>query len=94
MEYFLLPSKLAILGFECLMELGIRIPEDVSVITFDDMDAYKITFTPISAVIQPIEQMSYEAVRILLGMIEGKYQENEVENIMFDVNFIYRESCV
>ena len=58
------------------------------------MDAYKVAFTPISAVVQPIEEMSKEAVRILISMIEGKYKRNEFENIVLDVNFIYRESCV
>lgn len=87
-------SKLAILGLECFIELGIDIPEDISVISFDDMDAYKVAFTPISAIVQPIEQMSKEAVRILMKMMDGGYNTDEYEKIMLAVNFIYRESCV
>jgi LacI family transcriptional regulator len=87
-------SKLAILGLECFVELGIQIPQDLSVISFDDMDAYKVAFTPISAIVQPIEEMSMEAVRILMKMMEGSYDRDEYENVMLGVNFIYRESCV
>jgi LacI family transcriptional regulator len=86
-------SKLAILGIECLRELGVSIPENISVISFDDMDAYKVAYTPISAIDQPLEQMSKEAVRILMRMIAGHYGNGEYENIMLDVNFIFRESC-
>lgn len=87
-------SKLTILGIECLRELGVSIPEDLSVISFDDMDAYKVTYTPISAIVQPIEEMSKEAIKILMKMIDGKYKNGEYENIMLNVDFIYRESCV
>jgi LacI family transcriptional regulator len=87
-------SKLTILGIECLRELGISIPEAISVISFDDMDAYKVTYTPISAIVQPIEEMSKEAIKILMKMIDGKYPKGEYENIMLDVDFIFRESCV
>ncbi len=87
-------SKLAMLGFECFSELGVNIPKDIAVISFDDMDAYKVTFTPISAVVQPIANMSKEAVRILMKMIEGKYGKGEYENIMLDVEFVYRASCL
>ena len=87
-------SKLGVLGIECLRELGISIPEKLSVISFDDRDAYKVSYTPISAVVQPIEQMSKEAVRILIKMLDGKYGKGECENILLDVNFVSRESCV
>ena len=86
-------SKLAILGFEFLLEMGVKIPEDVAIISFDDMDAYSITSTPISAVIQPIEKMSSDAIRILTNMIDGNYKKNEVENITHRVDFIFRASC-
>jgi len=87
-------SKLGVLGIECLRELGVRIPEDVAVISFDDRDAYKVSYTPISAIVQPVEQMSKEAVRILIRMLEGKYGEGEYENILMDVEYIFRASCV
>ncbi len=86
-------NKLGVLGIECLRELGIRIPEDFSIISFDDTDAYKVACTPISAIVQPMETMSKEAIRILLKMIKGKYGSQEYENIILDVDFIFRESC-
>ena len=91
---FFTTGKLTILGIECLKELGARIPEDISVISFDDMDAYRVAYTPISAVVQPLEDMSKEAIRILVDMIENEQSNDQFENIMMDVNFVYRESCI
>jgi len=87
-------NKLGVLGVECLRELGVRIPESLSIISFDDTDAYQVSYTPITAIVQPLEQMSKEAVRILMGIINGKYSEEQYENIVLDVEFIYRESCI
>ena len=86
-------SKLCMLGIECLRELGIAIPDQLAVISFDDIDAYRVAYTPISAIVQPIEQMSKDAVRILMSMLDGNYQHNEFERIVHDVNFVFRESC-
>ncbi len=72
---FFTTGKLTILGIECLKELGAGIPEDISVISFDDMDAYKIAYTPISAIVQPLEDMSREAIRILINMIEKRAEQ-------------------
>ena len=91
---FFTTSKLTIIGIECLRDLGIRIPEDIAVMSFDDMDAYKITYTPISAVVQPIEQMSKAAVKTLIGLIEGDLSSESSENKVFDVDFVYRASCL
>jgi len=66
----------------------------MSIISFDDTFAYRVSYTPITAVIQPLEQMSKEAVRILMGISEGKYSNGQYENIELDVDFIFREFCV
>jgi LacI family transcriptional regulator len=87
-------SKLGVLGIECLKELKVAIPDQIAVISFDDLDAYKVAYTSISAVVQPIEQMSKDAIRILLNMINGKYGDGEYENIKHDVGFILRESTL
>ncbi|MCB9219676.1 MAG: LacI family DNA-binding transcriptional regulator [Ignavibacteriales bacterium] len=86
-------NKLGVLGIECLRELGKKIPNDFAIISFDDTDAYKVACTPISAIVQPVETMSKEAIRILQKMIEGNYVHGKYENIMLDVDFVFRESC-
>jgi len=87
-------NKLGVLGIECLRELGARIPEDISVFSFDDTLAYEVSYTPISAIVQPLERMSKNAVRILMGIIAGKYAADQYEHIELPVDFVYRASCI
>lgn len=53
-------------------ELGLRVPEDVSVIGFDDvtMSAWKII--DLTTLSQPAHQMADACVKMILGMIENK----------------------
>jgi LacI family transcriptional regulator len=87
-------NKLGITGIECIRELGLSIPEDLAVISFDDTDAYRISSTTISAIKQPLEKMSKEAIRILFSMINDEKTDREPENIQLKVEYISRNSCV
>ncbi len=49
--------------------MGVRIPEDISVIGFDDADARHNVFPEMSAVCQDARQMGYEAMTALTQMI-------------------------
>ncbi len=86
-------NKLGLMGVECLKELNVDISNKMSVISYDDPIAFKVSYTPISAIVQPIEQMSKDAVRILMNTIENKYNGDIIENIELDVDFIFRASC-
>jgi len=87
-------NKLGITGIECIRELGLSIPEDLAVISFDDTDAYRISSTSISAIKQPLEKMSKEAIRILFSMINDGKPDREPERIQLKVEYISRNSCI
>jgi DNA-binding LacI/PurR family transcriptional regulator len=50
-------------------EVGLRVPEELSVIGFDDLDIGPHANPPLTTVHQPIRQKGEEAVRLLLRMI-------------------------
>ena len=54
-----------------MRNLGLRIPEDVSVVGFDDMEWAPLADPPLTALAQPAYEMGVEAVRMLLDRIEG-----------------------
>jgi len=87
-------NKIGVLGLECMLKLGVNIPDDISVISFDETLEYRLSSTPITAVTQPLEQMSKEAVRILINTIEDKYIDGQYESIELDADFVYRKSCL
>ncbi|NQU32283.1 MAG: LacI family DNA-binding transcriptional regulator [Bacteroidetes bacterium] len=86
-------NKLGVTGMQAISNLKKRIPEDIAVISFDDTDAYAVAKTPITAIRQPLELMSKEAVRILIKLIENAEENVAPEQVVLDTNFIIRESC-
>ena len=53
-------------------ELGLRVPEDVSVVGFDDIDICQHTNPPLTTVHQPIRRKGESAVRLLLSVVERR----------------------
>ena len=52
-------------------ERGIRIPQDVSIMGFDDYEASKLSPVPLSTVKQHFEEVGYWAAKMLLKTIEN-----------------------
>lgn len=50
--------------------LGLRVPDDLSVVGFDNVPESALGDPPLTTVEQPIQQMGSEAVRLLLELIE------------------------
>ncbi len=51
-------------------ELGLGVPDDLSVIGFDNVPESALTHPPLTTVAQPIQTLGYEAVRLLITLIE------------------------
>jgi DNA-binding LacI/PurR family transcriptional regulator len=60
----------ALLAFR---ELGLRCPEDVSLIGFDNLDLAEMTSPPLSSVSQPGYQMGTAAAQILIDRVRGDH---------------------
>ena len=54
-----------------LYQRNIRVPEDVSLIGFDDLPASRYVIPPLSTIHQPVYELGQAAARVLLKMIEG-----------------------
>lgn len=72
-----------------LQEKGIRVPEDVSVISIDDSDLALHSEVPITSLPHPKEKLGAKAAEVLLDMIDGKKGEHTVE---FDTRVVERQS--
>lgn len=70
---------------------GLRVPEDISVLGYDDV-AFAASFSPpLTTVRQPLHQMGEAAARRLIAMIEGKTPVGQPETL-FPPDIIVRES--
>jgi DNA-binding LacI/PurR family transcriptional regulator len=73
-----------------LHKLGRRIPEDVAVVSFDDLPAAATTDPPLSSIHQPVEQMGREMTRLLLAQLD----ENDriPRQVILGTHLVVRES--
>lgn len=72
-------------------EIKIRIPEDIKLVGFDDVDISQLTTPRITTVHQPIKEMA----RLSIELIDAKYNNIEVnEKTILSIKLIIRESTV
>jgi LacI family transcriptional regulator len=62
---------LAVGVLQGLQQLGIRAPDDLSIVSFDDMPFAELLHPPLTTVRQPIEEMGRLGVRTLLAQLKG-----------------------
>ncbi|MEC2071411.1 LacI family DNA-binding transcriptional regulator [Alkalihalophilus marmarensis] len=70
--------------------LGLRVPDEISVIGFDGINFSKITIPELSTISQPIYDMGLLATNTLLKAMEGQCNEQMVYEL--DVQLIERDS--
>lgn len=74
-----------------VLEKGMNVPEDVSVIGFDDNPATLFGPVGLTTVRQPIFKMAEESVKLLNELVTGKRKEKK--KIVLPLELVIRESC-
>ncbi|TBW28028.1 LacI family DNA-binding transcriptional regulator [Gramella sp. KN1008] len=69
-------NSLAITGLKLLKEMGLKIPEDISVLTFDDRDLFELYSPPISVISQPVSHLANELIEGTLNLLEEDLKPN------------------
>ncbi|WP_320064353.1 LacI family DNA-binding transcriptional regulator [Micromonospora sp. RTGN7] len=69
---FACSDEMALGAYEALYERGLRAPEDMSVVGFDDLDAARWAVPPLTTVRQPLTEMAAMATRMLLSLVDGE----------------------
>ena len=82
-------------ALEALKEKRVRIPDDISIIGFDDLDFSTLIEPGLTAVFRHFEAQGAEAMRILLARISALATNTELspQHSMVDVHLIERGSC-
>jgi len=84
-------NLMAVGALRALREAGVRIPLDISLITFDDMDLFPFVDPPITAIAQPSYQIGAEAARTLISILAG--ESFVPREVVLPTEFRLRESC-
>ncbi len=62
-------DQMALGAYEALYERGVRVPEQMSIVGFDDLDEARWALPPLTTVRQPLAEMAGMATRMLLSLV-------------------------
>lgn len=83
---------IAIGAYKAAKDRGIRIPQDLSLVGFDDIEASSHLVVPLTTISQPINEMGKVTVKILAKKSEGK-DSQRLQKIVLEPKLVIRESC-
>ncbi|MBL4677478.1 MAG: substrate-binding domain-containing protein [Mucilaginibacter sp.] len=81
-------------GLKVIKQLGLRVPNDVAVVSFDDYDVFKLYSPPVSAIAQPIEALADNVISLMLKKLDNNAGNNTTQKITLSTNLNIRESSL
>ena len=88
---FAASDTMAIGAMRASLEAGLRIPDEIAFIGFDDLPIAALSPVKLTTVRQPVVQLGSKAVEVLLDMIENGI--NPPRHIILETELVIRESC-
>ncbi len=88
---FVASDNVAIGAKAAIREAGLRVPDDISMMGFDDIPWSHYSDPPLSTVHLPAESLAQQACVVLLDLIQG--QSPPVKHLNLETELILRKSC-
>ena len=87
-------DNMAIGALRAAFESGVRVPQDISLVGFDDIRMASYTTPTLTTVRQPLEALSHKAVELLDCMVKNKTPGAQTgQHISLAPELIVRDSC-
>jgi LacI family transcriptional regulator len=88
--FFIASDPMAIGALRALKESNLRVPEDVAIVSFNDVEMARYASTPLTTVKVHTEEMGRVGVRLLIERIKGRKIPLKV---IVPTELVIRESC-
>jgi LacI family transcriptional regulator len=88
---FIASDNVAMGAKAALREANLRIPDDISIMGFDDIPWAKYSDPPLTTVRLPAQKLASEACLVLMGLMRGS--EPEERTLVLDTELVVRKSC-
>jgi DNA-binding LacI/PurR family transcriptional regulator len=89
---FVASDNVAIGAKAAIREAGLRVPDDISLIGFDDIPWAKYSDPPLTTIKLPAEALAQSACTLLLDLIQDNHNDKK-HQIILDTELIIRKSC-
>lgn len=83
-------NSITLACLEYMNKKNIRIPQDLALISFDDIETFKFSQPPITAIAQPVDDIGKQAIEILTKNIDSK---QNIQQIKLPTQLKIRRSC-
>ncbi len=83
-------DAMAIGAMQYIEDQGLRVPEDISIIGFDNVDAAVYTDPPLTTLNVPKEELGIEAMRLMVDILKKRVKSTK--KVLVPVEIIRRES--
>lgn len=81
---------MAIGALKSIHAMGLKVPDDIAVVGFDDIQAASFTSPPLTTVALPKHAMGIKAMQLILELISGKGKHKKM---LLPTKLVIRESC-
>jgi LacI family transcriptional regulator len=80
-------------ALKALLDAGIRIPDDVALVAFDDFDMAEVLEPRVSVVRQPAQELGRVAANLLFDQMACEEAAHQAKKIVLPVEWVPRNSC-
>jgi LacI family transcriptional regulator len=81
---------MAIGAMHAIRSRGLRVPDEIALIGYDDLPLAAYATPPLASVHQPVGEMGAHAVRLLIEQIRG---QGPATSVRLPARLVVRESC-
>jgi LacI family transcriptional regulator len=78
-------------ALRALREMGVRVPEDVAVVGFDDLPPALVAYPFLTVAVQPAYEMGKKAIEILLNKLSSS-PSDQCEEVILPADIVVRQS--
>ena len=80
---------LAIGALRRARQMGLKVPEDISITGFDDLELAQIAYPPLTTVHVPHREMGRRAALALVGLVK---QGKQMDSVELEAELVFRET--
>ena len=88
--FFFATNSLAVESLKVINKSGIRVPEDLAIISFDESDAFDLFYPPVTYVSQSVEDIGRKAVGLVLARIADN--KSKFSRVVVEAKLVIRSS--
>ncbi len=90
---FTYSDLLAVGALKAIREAGLRVPEHIALVGYDDIEFAAFLEIPLTTISQPSYEIGSRGVELLLELIENPDEQRQRHHIVLEPRLIVRKSC-